>query len=77
MEEEPKLRIAAIADLHMRESEKGKWVDLFKEVSKKSDVLLIGGDLTDTGDEDQAKALAEELKELYRSGACCFGQPRL
>lgn len=62
MADESKLRIAAIADLHMQESEKGKWVDLFKEVSKKADVLLIAGDLTDTGDEDQAKALAEDMK---------------
>jgi Icc-related predicted phosphoesterase len=62
MTEESKLRIAATADLHMKESEKGKWADLFKEVSKKADVLLIAGDLTDTGDENQAKALAEELK---------------
>jgi len=62
MAEEPKLRIAAIADLHVRESEKGKWVDFFKEASKKADVLLVGGDLTDTGDEDQARVLSEELK---------------
>lgn len=62
MAEEVKLRIAAVADLHFRESEKGKWIDLLKEVSKNADVLLIGGDLTDTGDEDEAKALNEELK---------------
>jgi Icc-related predicted phosphoesterase len=42
--------------------EKGKLVDLFKEVSKNADVLLIGGDLTDTGDDDQARVLAEDLK---------------
>jgi Icc-related predicted phosphoesterase len=62
MAEEPKLRIAAIADLHVKLSEKGKLVDLFKDVSKNADVLLIGGDLTDTGDEDQARVLAEDLK---------------
>lgn len=62
MAEESKLRIAAVADLHFREIEKGRWIDYFKEVSKKADILLIGGDLTDTGDENEARALAEDLK---------------
>lgn len=62
MEQESKLRIAAVADLHFRESDKGKWIDYYKEVSGKADVLLIGGDLTETGDESEARALNEELK---------------
>jgi Icc-related predicted phosphoesterase len=62
MADDSKLRIAAVADLHFRDSEKGKWTDYFKEVSRKADVLLIGGDLTDTGDENEARALAEEIK---------------
>jgi Icc-related predicted phosphoesterase len=57
-----KTRIAATADIHVRESDKGKWTELFKEVSAKSDVLLIAGDLTDTGDEMEAEVLADELK---------------
>lgn len=57
-----KTRIAATADLHIRGNDKGKWVDFFKEVSKKADVLLLCGDLTDTGDEDEAEVLAGELK---------------
>lgn len=60
--EAKKVRIAAIADVHMRETDKGKWAEHFKELSKQADVLLIGGDLTDTGDEAEAKALNEELK---------------
>jgi len=62
MEEEQKVKIAAVADLHVKESDKGKWTDFFKEISKKADLLLIGGDLTDTGDEDEARTLFEELK---------------
>ena len=54
-------RIAAVGDLHVRESDKGKWVEYFKEVSKQADVLLICGDLTDTGDEGEAQVLSEEL----------------
>lgn len=56
------MRIAAIADIHVRETDKGKWVDLFREASKQADVLLICGDLTNTGDEAEAAVLKEELK---------------
>jgi Icc-related predicted phosphoesterase len=62
MSGENKKRIAAIADLHIGESDKGKWVDFFTEVSKNADVLAICGDLTDTGDESEAHILVGELK---------------
>lgn len=62
MEEPKKTRIAAVADIHVKESDKGKWVNCFKEASKQADVMLICGDLTDTGDEVEAQVLAEELK---------------
>jgi Icc-related predicted phosphoesterase len=56
------LRIAAVGDIHVRETDKGKWVDYFKDISRNADVLLICGDLTDTGDEVEAQVLADELK---------------
>lgn len=62
MQEENRIKIAAVADIHVRETDKGKWSDYFKEVSKLADVLLICGDLTDTGDEGEAQLLADELK---------------
>jgi len=62
MEVTKKTRIAAVADIHVKETDKGKWVNCFKEASKQADVLLICGDLTDTGDEAEAQVLAEELK---------------
>ena len=63
MNEENQLtRIAAVADIHVKENDKGKWVEYFKEVSAHADVLVIAGDLTDTGDEQEAQVLAEELK---------------
>lgn len=55
-------RIAAVGDIHVRETDRGKWTEYFKEVSRKADVLIICGDLTDTGDEVEAQVLAEELK---------------
>jgi Icc-related predicted phosphoesterase len=60
--EQNKVRIAAVADVHMREADKGKWAEWFKEISQKAEMVLIGGDLTDTGDEQEAQLLAEELK---------------
>lgn len=61
-EKTTKVRIAAVADIHVRETDKGKWVEEFKEVSQVADVLVICGDLTDTGDEVEAQVLADELK---------------
>lgn len=57
-----KTRIAAVGDIHVRETDKGKWIEYFKEVSRQSDVLVICGDLTDTGDEAEAQVLSEELR---------------
>ncbi len=62
MKDDRKLRIASVGDIHVRETDKGKWVTYFKEVSQAADVLLICGDLTDTGDELEAQVLQEELK---------------
>ena len=59
---EGKTRIAAIADIHVRETDKNKWTDLFRAASQQADILLIGGDLTNTGDEAEAEVLKEELK---------------
>lgn len=55
-------RIAAVGDIHVRETDKGKWQEYFKEVSKSADVLVIAGDLTDTGDEGEAQVLSDELR---------------
>jgi Icc-related predicted phosphoesterase len=62
MEENKKTRIAAVADIHVKEGDKGRWVEFFKEISSQAAILVIAGDLTDTGDEMEAQVLAEELK---------------
>ena len=33
-------RIAAVGDIHVRENERGKWTEYFKEVSRQAQVLL-------------------------------------
>lgn len=60
--ENKKVRVAAVADIHVTDTDKNKWAEYFKEVSRKADVLLICGDLTNTGDESEAQVLCDELK---------------
>lgn len=57
-----KVKIAAIADIHVQKTDKDKWKNYFKQISSQADILLICGDLTNTGDEQEAKVLAEELE---------------
>jgi len=62
MAEKRKVRIAAVGDIHVRETDRGKWAPCFKKVSQDADVFVLCGDLTDTGDETEAEVLVEELK---------------
>jgi Icc-related predicted phosphoesterase len=62
MEENRLTRIAAVGDIHIKDTDRGKWTEYFKEISRNADVLVIAGDLTDTGDEQEAQVLADELK---------------
>jgi Icc-related predicted phosphoesterase len=57
-----KTRIAAVGDIHVRENDKGKWIEYFRTVSEQADILILAGDLTDTGRAADAITLREELK---------------
>ncbi len=57
-----RLRVAAIGDLHVKEDQVQPWRDLFMEVSRAADVLVLAGDLTDLGKPAEARILAEELR---------------
>jgi Icc-related predicted phosphoesterase len=59
---EQQIKIAALADIHVTQNDKGKWDQLFAEISENADVMIIAGDLTDTGDEHEAEILAESLR---------------
>lgn len=56
------IRLAAVGDIHVKENDQGKWVDYFKHVSREADILILAGDLTDTGHLHEAEILKEELK---------------
>lgn len=74
MEQEfKKTRIAAVGDIHVQETDKGKWTAYFEEISKAADILLIAGDLTNTGDEMEAEVLLEELRSCTIPVVCVLG----
>lgn len=58
------MRIAAVADIHYRENWKESIRDLLQDVETQADLLLIAGDLTDTGLPAEADGLAEELRDI-------------
>ncbi len=63
MDENKKVkRIAAVGDIHVRDTDRGQWTDFFRDVSTKADVLLLCGDLTDHGRATEAEVLAVELR---------------
>lgn len=55
------VRIAALGDLHVRDSPNEELRRLFAELSARADVLVLCGDLTDRGLGREAEALAEML----------------
>jgi len=60
------LRIAAVADLHVKKTGQPSLQPLFAAASAEADVLLLCGDLTDYGLVDEAKILAKELTTSLR-----------
>jgi Icc-related predicted phosphoesterase len=56
------MRVAAIGDLHVQESDTAPYRELFTEVAQHADVLLLCGDLTNFGKEKEAEILAEDIK---------------
>jgi Icc-related predicted phosphoesterase len=58
---EPKLKVAAIGDLHARQRTSALR-ELFSEISAAADVLVLCGDLTDVGQPAEAESLAEDLR---------------
>jgi uncharacterized protein len=56
------LKIAAVGDLHVKEDHSAPYRELFGEISKAADVLVLAGDLTDLGKPHEAEILAEDLR---------------
>ena len=54
--------VAAIGDLHVTEDSVAPYRELFVEVSREADILLLCGDLTNFGKTSEAEILAEDLR---------------
>lgn len=60
------LRIAAVADIHVRKDSQGKLQPLFAAATEAADVLLLCGDLTDYGTIEEARILAKDITTSLR-----------
>jgi Icc-related predicted phosphoesterase len=60
--DDAKLRVAAIGDLHVQESDEAPYRELFSEISSAADVLVLCGDLTNFGKTGEAEILADDIK---------------
>jgi Icc-related predicted phosphoesterase len=58
------IRVAAVGDLHVGPDSAGALREQLGAVHEKADVLLIAGDLTKSGEPEEAEALARELRDL-------------
>lgn len=56
------VRIAAVADIHVKKNSAGLLQPLFAHASENADVLVLAGDLTDYGTAEEAHILAADLK---------------
>ena len=56
-----RIRIAALGDLHVSKTSQGAFQPLFNQINSAADVLVLCGDFTDYGLEEEARILAREL----------------
>ena len=58
------MRVAAVGDLHVGRDSRGHVRSAFAQVADQADVLLLAGDLTQHGEPDEARILADELAQI-------------
>lgn len=66
-------RLAAVADLHGRADQHGRFRELVRAVNGEAEGLVVGGDLTDHGTVEEAETLAEALALLRVPCAAVLG----
>jgi Icc-related predicted phosphoesterase len=59
--EKKTVRLAALGDLHYTMKTHGALQDVFSQINKSADLFLMCGDLTDTGQPEEADVLARDL----------------
>jgi Icc-related predicted phosphoesterase len=58
------IRIAAVGDLHLDDDDRGRFRPAFERLPDHADVLLLAGDLTRHGTEEEGRAIADEVRGL-------------
>src|SRR3954449_1283422 len=58
------IRIAAAGDVHASEATRDRVLNAFERVAEEADVILLAGDLTTTGEPEQAAVLADACRDL-------------
>src|SRR4051794_31357502 len=58
------IRIAAAGDVHASEATRDRVLSAFERVAEEADVILLAGDLTTTGEPEQAAVLADACRDL-------------
>lgn len=67
------LTLAAVGDIHVTRNSQGALQKYFADISARADVLLLVGDLTDYGTEEEARVLAKELSSIRLPVLAVFG----
>jgi Icc-related predicted phosphoesterase len=60
------VRLAAMSDIHVGRTGQGALASVFAQVSERSDLLVLCGDLTDYGLPEEARVLAREVATALR-----------
>jgi len=60
------LRIAAMADIHVKKATHAAFAPIFEQMTGEADVLLLCGDLTDYGTAEEARNLARDITTSLR-----------
>lgn len=55
------MKISAIGDLHVRADESGRFRETFAAMSAESELMILAGDLTELGLEDEARRVADDI----------------
>jgi len=58
------IRIAAAGDIHASDATRDRVLSAFDRVAEEADVILLAGDLTTTGEPEQAEIVADACREL-------------
>lgn len=66
-------RIAAVGDLHCRESQRDEIAAAFAAIAGEVDAILLAGDLTTHGEPEQAGILADACRPLRTPVLCVLG----